>query len=345
MSDSKRNQDEEATIAKLLRSAGRGPTASAEARSRIYSSVRAEWRQSLAGNEHRPKGSVIPAQPDRGWLSALFTRGLPAAAMLGLAVVAFYVVRSPEPEAGVELATVLKALGPVASAGRDSGNSAVIAAGDRVVAGQALSTGVQGGASLALRNGISLRMSSETEVLLVAGDAIDVRRGSVYLDTAPGLDPGGAFRVVTPFGDVWHRGTQYEVRVADNLRVRVREGGVGIRAGASEFSGSAGEQLVLVREGGQPLRTTIPVSGPEWAWIENLATAPAGDQHLVVDLLEWVARETGRMLVFETPEQAELAESRMLYGAGQFTPAETLEVIQSTTALRYELTEESLRIY
>ncbi|HSG65880.1 MAG TPA: FecR family protein [Gammaproteobacteria bacterium] len=345
MSNGERHQPNEASIARLLRAAGRGPTASAEARERIYRNVHAEWRNEVAAGVGG-KSPRTPRRAARDTLSHWLWRGLPVAAALAVAVVALQISRGPGPAlAGPELATVTKVLGTATIVTTDDATAAVAAATTIVHAGDTVTTGADGGVSLTLRGGLNLRVASGSEVLLGSNESIELRRGTVYLDTGASPEQEGALEIATPFGTVWHRGTQYEARVgSNNLRIRIREGEVGFRDAGGEVIGSAGEQL-LVTASSAPLRSAISRTGMDWTWVEQLAAAPSADQYRVIDLLTWIARETGRELDFANDAAAASARTAMLVGVAGLSPAETLEVIGSTTALRYELAEDGLLLY
>jgi hypothetical protein len=345
MSSREPEYDDEASVAHLLKAAGRGPTASDEARARIYRAVHAEWRGNVAA---RP--SVTRPRPWYFNPYAWLFRVVPAAAALAAAVVVLYVAKTPVPQDGVALATVAKTIGTVTitEPGADTG-SALTASATVVHAGDTITTGNDGATSLALDNGLTLRVNSGSELLVAADDRVYVLRGTVYLDSGVDGVNSAALDIGTPFGTVWHRGTQYEVRVGtNNVRIRVREGEIGFRdddAAANEFLGEAGEQLLYSESMDAPVRSTIDRSGPEWQWVEDLASAPAADEYRLVDLLEWVARETGRTLNFATPALEGNARDETLYGVAGLSPAETLDVITSTTATRYQLTADSLLIF
>jgi hypothetical protein len=337
--------NDEASVARLLKAAGRGPTASDEARARIYRAVQAEWRNNVAA-----KPSVARPRPWQIDLQSWLFRGLPVAAALAVAVVVLYVVQAPAPQDGIPLATVSRTVGAVTVTEPGADVASPLTASATIIhAGDTITTASDAATSLALDNGLSLRIDSGSELLLAASDRIEVLSGTVYLDS--GVDGGdsAALDISTPFGTVWHRGTQYEVRVgSNNVRIRVREGEIGFRDSgnaASEFVGEAGEQLLFSENMDAPVRSTISRSGPEWQWVEDLASAPTADEYRLLDLLQWVARETGRELSFASPALEGNAGNETLYGVAGLSPAETLDVIASTTATRYELTDGSLLIF
>lgn len=345
MSNEDQHQPNEASIARLLRAAGRGPSASAEARDRIYRNVHAQWRREVAAGAGRDPAAREARRTLTEVFGHWFVRALPVAAIVAIAVVALQVAQSPEPVVRSELATVTKRLGTATVAAAGDAGAAIADPTTVIRAGDTVTTGADGAISLLLGNGLDLRVDSGSELSLVSNESIELHRGTIYLDS--GASPGqtGTLEIDTRFGTVWHRGTQYEARVgSNNLRIRVREGEVGFRDEGGETTGAAGEQL-LITVSAAPQRSSISTTGADWAWVEQLATAPIADQYRVSDLLAWIARETGRRLDFADDTVAANARSATLVGVAGLSPTETLEVIGSTTALRYELDGDGLMIY
>jgi ferric-dicitrate binding protein FerR (iron transport regulator) len=140
-------------------------------------------------------------------------------------------------------------------------------------------------------------------------------------------------------------GTVFEVRAsADALRVRIREGRVRLdRVGAgSDIEGSRDEEVEVDREG-HVVRRVFSRNGKEWKWAESLAVAPEIEGRPLVQLLTWVARETGRQLMFEGPAAEAQARAVTLHGtAANLAPLEALDVLLSTTDLEYVLPSDLL---
>jgi hypothetical protein len=344
MSNEEQHQPNEASIARLLRAAGRGPSASTEARERIYRNVHAQWRREVAAGTGKEPGLREPRHSLTDLFGHWLMRGLAVAAVVAVAVVVLEIAQSPEPVTRSELATVTKLLG-TATVGAIGDAGAAITDATVVRAGDTVTTGADGAISLMLRGGLNLRVDSGSELTLASNESIELRRGTLYLDSGASAGQAGVLEIGTPFGTVWHRGTQYEARVgSNNLRIRVREGEVGFRDEGGEAIGTAGEQL-LITVSAAPQRSSISTTGADWAWVEQLAGAPTADQYRVSDLLAWIARETGRRLDFANDTVAANAQTATLVGVAGLSPAETLEVIGSTTALRYELDGDGLLIY
>lgn len=208
---------------------------------------------------------------------------------------------------------------------------------DALYAGTQIRTRDDGRISLDLPLGTSLRVNANTRLSLVSGDRIALERGTVYLDSGPGVRTA-QFAVDTAHGTVRDIGTQFELASeAISLRVRVREGRVEIdQSGSAELRADAGEELMLRGTGGIE-RSNIAPDAAVWAWTEALAPAQAIDGRSAYDVLVWVARETGRELRFADPTVERQARAAILSGSQQLSPAEALEVAAATSALNYEI--------
>ncbi len=345
--DTKTEEDRhETAIARLLRSAGRGPTASDDARARIYTAVRAEWQRNATPANERPRRRSIDSA-SAGWM-LWFMRALPVAAAVAAVAFGLRVLETPSVSGGVDIASLAKATGVVTLVANDGTATTTLAAPAIVHTGDVIRTAVNGSASLTLTSGVMLRIAADTELLFAADDRIELRRGTAYIDADPGLRAASALLLETPFGTVNHIGTQYETRVgANNLRIRIREGAVRFLAetasgNAIDASGTAGEELLTIAGDDTLRRSTIALTGPDWAWVEALASAPAGDEHSLTTLLEWVARETGRELRFADGTVAASAGTATIVGAAGLTPDETLDVIARSTGFDVEPTNTAL---
>jgi ferric-dicitrate binding protein FerR (iron transport regulator) len=335
---------EEALVRALIESAGRGPSAPESSRARVYSATHAAWRRSVA--QRRARRNRF------GWMAA----AVAAVAAVGLLTV-YQTGRGPAGDAvtGAPIATVAKVEGSVyvIRGGAERRLSADAGLGESVGAGETVSTSADGGLALAYAGGLSLRIGHDSLLVLESSTEATVERGLVYVDAgraeptsgSAASAPSARFELATPLGSVRHIGTQYEAIVAGSaVTVRVREGSVGIVAaadGGREVVGEAGQQIRL-RAGAQPRKTTFATHGAEWAWVEQLATIRARNDYRVADLLEWIARETGRRLEYESEDVETSAAASTLHGLQGLTPQEALEVVAGTTRLAYRLVEDRL---
>lgn len=208
---------------------------------------------------------------------------------------------------------------------------------DALYPGTQIRTLANGRISLDLPLGTSLRVHSNTRLSLESANRIALARGTVYLDSGPGVRTT-QFAVDTTHGTVLDIGTQFEVASeAMTLRIRVREGRVQVaQTGSAGLRAEAGQQL-MVRGAGAVERSLVASDAAVWGWTEALAPAQAIDGRSAYDVLVWVARETGRELRFEDPTVERQARDAILRGNQQLSPAEALEVAAATSALNYEI--------
>jgi hypothetical protein len=313
---------DEFAIGRLIRSAGRGPSASSAARERVYAEANAVWQRRVAAKHTRRRRL--------GWLAA-------AAAIGGAAILVS--VQQTAPDAPAAPAAVLARLtGPVFLVrGGESRQIAAAPALDEILrVGDTLRTAAEGSAALRLPSGLSVRIGGGTAVEFESAGLLDLNRGRVYVDTGGGAEPVNTpFEIVTPLASIEHVGTQYAVYVDDGaVRVRVREGRVGIDAGGAEILSEAGQQIRLTPTAA-PERSAIETYGAEWAWVEELASAELADGVAVGELLDWIAHETGRSLAFEDSRAETRARTSTIHGVAGLTPREALEVVSGTTELGY----------
>ena len=195
-----------------------------------------------------------------------------------------------------------------------------------------------------LENGISLRIDEFTEVAMVTPSRVRLTRGRVYVDTIH-RTADERLEIETPAGVASDVGTQFEVRyLADDLRIRVREGQVVLQTSQARIDSSAGEEMVL--DGDHNLiRTRIAGDDPEWQWVGTVAPTPSGDHPRVSTVLRWVARETGQELRFASPEAESRAEKETLNRSVEnMTPLQALEVVQQITDFDYAIEDGDIVI-
>ncbi|HEX6993742.1 MAG TPA: FecR family protein [Gammaproteobacteria bacterium] len=319
MSDDSDSRDD---IGRLIRSAGRGPAASAEARTRIYAAAHAAWRRSV-GERRAPRRPLV-------WLAAAagVVALVAAALVLNLAL-------EPAPPGGPVLGSFVRVEGPaeLVSAGQQRRLRSQ-ATGVPIRAGDLLRTGAGGRAAVDLSPGFVLRINGQSAVRFTSSELLALERGTLYIDTgASGIAP--ALEVRTSLGRVRHLGTQYEVSVnGRTVRVRVREGEVMFRDGTREVRADAGEQ-VSIDATGEPVRSAFAPYDPAWGWVESLAVLRSASDATVSELLDWAGRERGLTVRYASAATEVEAARLTLHGVDGLTPAEALDVIEGTTSMRY----------
>ncbi len=342
MSKSDLDPGQERLISQLIQTSGRGPSASPDARARIYKAVHAEWQRNVDRQAVESRRSLRFID----WLRPLTKPGLVVAGVAAAAVVVSTFLFAPVEDQAVEVAAIERAVGNVSIVTEDGERLAVGEGADRSVEqGDTLVVAPNAAAAIVLPGGGSLRLDANSALKFVAADRVELEQGRVYFDSGKTSFDDSTFAIATRYGDVRHVGTQYEARLDRfDLRVRVREGSVAIRGGSEELIGRAGEEIVLP-ETGQPVRSEISPFDPEWQWAENLAGVPEASEYDLAELLSWIARQTGRQLRYETQAVEDEAAGLVLHSVGGLTPLETFDVIANTTALDYRMTADSLVVY
>ncbi|MDX1645281.1 MAG: hypothetical protein R3244_13075, partial [Thermoanaerobaculia bacterium] len=150
--------------------------------------------------------------------------------------------------------------------------------------------------------------------------------------------------VETDWGAVEDIGTQFEVRTSDGLRVRVREGRINLDRQGRVYEAVAGTELLL-SPGGSLSRRSVPLFGPEWDWVLEVAEPFGLDGQPLDSFLTWVSRETGREVRFADPVLAAEASTVRLHGSiAGLRPDEALEAVLPTCGLVHRFTAGTLLI-
>jgi hypothetical protein len=329
MSDTPKTPLDEDTVAQVIRLAGRRPVAAHEARARVYAAVHESWRRNVT--------TTAPASRLMPWLAA-------AAALVGVAV-GVTLLRAPGEVANAAVANLQASRGELWIARAGSQTWEPVPAGvAELRAGDALRTTGDGRAVLSLGPGASLRLNGDTSIVLNAADRIEVSQGTLYLDSGGPRHEDAVTHLLTPLGDVWDVGTQFELRTDPQaLRIRVREGAVQFQGKDRDIHGEAGDE-VLIPARGDTVRSRIAPYDDAWSWVADLASFHAQGDYTAATLLDWVGRETGRSLRFDDPATQAHAETLLLHGAEGLSPQDTLEVVAATTDLRYEVQTDTIVI-
>lgn len=190
----------------------------------------------------------------------------------------------------------------------------------------------------------TFRVAPGTRFEVTEPNELLLHAGRIYFDFPLAAD---AFVVRSAIGTVEHLGTQFEVAVDnDGMRVRVREGAVRVRrAGAGAELADAGTEILVREAAATVVRQAVATYGPDWAWIEAVAPDFDIEDRPLADFLAWVARETGRRIDFADERAREVALRTRLHGSVQgLEPMQALERVLSTTTLRFEVREDTIRV-
>ena len=195
-----------------------------------------------------------------------------------------------------------------------------------------------------LRHGGTLRIAGGSRLEVTAADEVSLDKGEVYMDFPPDLQRASAFVVRTPLGLVEHLGTQFDVAVANELRIRVREGSVRLRRGSQTQTAAAGIELVVPRVG-QTSQHSIATHGSEWSWVEALEPNFPIEDRKLSDFLTWAARETGRQVSFLDEHAREVAERTRLHGSIRgLSVTQAVETVFATTSLQYNFEQGRIEV-
>lgn len=315
--------DESDSVATLIRRVGRRTAPPREDYERVLGVSRAAWQ------------SAVRQRVRRRWTLAL------AASVAGLAMLSGLLYRLDAARDGVVVATLSIAEGDVFT-GDTAGEKWrwLSEVGVSIASGSRLRTDPEARAALRLDAGASLRVAGGTDLVLQAEGRIELLRGRLYVDSHAGA--GGA-EIVTRFGTLRDIGTQFEVLATnDGVRVRTREGIVEwSRDGRDEVLRCHPSEELRIDLRGHVERGRIAPYDPAWAWAERLAEPPRESSLPLLRFLEWVARETGRRLAYDTPEVRARVGRVILHGnTPDLEPVRALEVALATTDIDFALLDD-----
>lgn len=304
----------------LLREVGRRDEPSADAMEEVRRAVHGEWRATVTQRKRQRRVFAFAA----------------AASVAFVVVVASWTLRfaAPDPDFAVTIARIdgdAQFQAAPASPGR------TIGVGDTVAVGSVLTTDHETRVALAYGPGTSLRIDRDSSIERVSPDRFRLSTGAVYIDALPQANDRELV-IETQAGDVRHLGTQYQVRQSGKvMEVSIREGRVQIAGSHGDALASAGER-VRITAAGELERGAISAQDPAWDWAEATSPVFAIDNRTLAEFLEWVARETGRQVVYASAEAQRAAETLKLRGSIEgLDPDTALSAVLSTTDLtRYE---------
>jgi len=314
---------DERTLARLLRLAAPRPEVPADAEARVYERVEAEWRAATSSPADRVYPNVERAWA-RGGRRHRMRWAVPAA-LAATVVLAVVLWRTPTPTRPV-VSPVGEVVRVVRATTASPGTGEAVMPGDRFV------TAAGEGLGLMLDGRVSLRIDEYTRLEIASEDRIRLIEGRIYADTGDLIYRDSHIVIETDFGDVVDVGTQFAVSTDQAaLEVAVREGRVDVDAITDAHVAVAGE-LMRIDRAGDVSRGEIAPHDAAWRWATGLAPAFDIEGRSMLDFLRWVARETGRELVFDDPATRMAAMRTDLHGSVEgFGPDEALASIAAGT--------------
>jgi hypothetical protein len=310
-------RDDETFVREALGSAGKRPDVPAEPIAEIIGATRAVWRQRVRARRIRR--------------AMAWTLPIAATLIFGLVLLWPRAPRKTTTPPPLLVATMIRA------------NGVPIAAGTRIAAGTWIDVPANGSATLSIGTRSSLRLHGDTRVQLVSAAVTRLEYGAAYLDCPPAATD---VTVLTAAGAFAPAGTQFEVSAArgGETALRVREGVVTLKGHGLAAVARAGEQLVVLRDGGLR-RGAILTYDASWQWAEGVAPMLEIDGKSLRAFLEWIAHEKGRTLAFSDERAAALSSTIVLHGSvATMTLDEALQTIAAGSGFTYRVEKGVLRI-
>ncbi len=256
------------------------------------------------------------------------------------------------PTPSIAVASVTRVVGQVEHLANEEATSQALRGGLQLEVGDTVETSRSDNtiASLRLASGHTLRIAQGSRLRFLAVDQVELLEGKIYIASDPlAQGPGSSVTVHTAIGSVRDIGTQFEVALLKTetkelqLRARVREGEIALHMSGAETgdgesaSAPAGEEL-LGHSTGRISRRQVAVFGEEWQWVLAGATPFPMDGRSGADLLNWLASETGREVVYQDANAASAANSSLDAGQSKAVePAKALDVLLTLDlTARYE---------
>ncbi len=203
---------------------------------------------------------------------------------------------------------------------------------------QTLLTDAGAGLSINWGGRMAVRVDQNTRLVLRSASEIELVSGRLYVDVPPGpapADPAGPLSIVTRLATITHTGTQFMVSAGDEaIEVKVREGTVNIDDGSDSLVAGRGEETIVDDSGAIRVATT-KTYGDDWQWVEKLTPGYPLEGSTLENFLYWIRRETGKDLVYESPEVQYAASNTILHGNVETEPMESLAMVLETTDLSW----------
>lgn len=311
--------DAQDPVAQLIRAAGTRPQPGPAAEESVRATVHAAWLAAVASRRRRLW------HPWRLAAMLLLTVGAGGVAYLSL----------HEPSSPW-IGTVVSTRGPVQVG--PAATDRLAASGTALVAGTRIETRAGGMALLAIGS-ISVRVGGNSTLVIDDAHTAHLLQGRLYVDSGERGGRRDGFLVQTAFGNVTHRGTQYQVQVdpREFLYTAVREGQVEVDLDGQQLLVARGDS-VRISSARQVTHASVASYGDAWLWINDLSPQVDIDGHPLSTFLDWYARETGRTLRYDSPaEQAAAAQMILSGSVTGLNPDQALEAILATTRFGADL--------
>lgn len=323
-----RSDPDDAVIDQLLREVGVRDLPAADVMDEVRQAVHGEWRAMVEQRARRSRSIAY---------------GIAAGiAAVALAVTIGLQFRSA---ASTPVASVARVDGVLQVDPAGSGNWRAVTAGEQIATGDMIRTDEGTRAAFNFGTGVSVRMDTGSLVSVAAADRVVLDHGGLYVDADPRSEAQHPLVIETVYGSVRHLGTQYQVRTArSSIEIAIREGRIEITNAGGTHAGTAGEQLIVPGEGAIT-RATMSPQDERWQWATHVAPVFDIDNQPLADFLGWIARETGRQVVYATPGVQAGAQQLILRGSvSDLAPEQALAAVMATTPFALAETATTIQI-
>lgn len=279
---------------------------------------------------------------------------LAAAASVLLAVVSLVLFfrAGDTPPVSAPAWTVQRVIGTVELGGHEGAVRLAATSGPMSeVQGLPVSTLEDAGLLVRLSNGrAEVRVDQQTQLSFQGVSRIELDSGRIFVDVPPGAQAGDdniPLEIITGLGRIRHLGTQFMVSAAGDQEVEVllREGSVEIESGRESLIAQAGEKGTI-ESSGAVTSEPVPVYGPSWAWIEDLAPSYDLEGKTLEQFLDWVGRQTGKLIVFDSARAKQVATTAVLHGRPvELAPLDALDLVLQTSGLSWDEQGGSIHLF
>ena len=318
----------------LLREAGERIQPTPEMSQSVYGAVHSEWQSVVAQRTRRKRLTQ--------WSMAAGVAAIAVGALLFFRFSAAPLL-APGPMASIVKIQSSAGKGNFQISANDGKTWRDTVAGEMLTSGNVVRTDSTTRVAVDFGGGRSVRMNAGTRVELLAANEVRLDHGSIYVDAAASHHT--PLTIQTVFGIVEHLGTQYQVQVTpDRMTISVREGRVAVAVRSNTSQIAANERGVYA-EHGEIAREPIGSHDPIWLWAMQAAPTFNIDNQTLTSFLDWVARETGRRVIYASPEARAKAEQLILRGSVDgMNPAQALAAVLATTQFAYSESDTVIEI-
>lgn len=302
---------EDADVGGLLRDAGSRPDLHDAGLEQLRAAAREAWEDGLRSSRRRTVRKVVMR--------------LAIAAAIAVAVLTFVLVRGRERMSlPAAIASVELSKGRVV-ANDLNGDPVATTPGSLIDGGVVIGTGGDSHLSIRMESGVAIRLDERTRATLLSSRSVRLLEGAIYVDT--GQSNGTARRIEVHLADGVARdiGTRFEVRIAEGngaTIVRVRDGRVALESHGLRREAAAGTEIVVESADRVHVRA-LPGWSEEWGWVLDAAPGFEIEGRTLAEYLDWVTREAGWAVEYETTWARTRAAEIVLHGSiGTAKPAE-----------------------